>query len=282
VGDFEVDTRVEGRDGRYRAALCPDWEIWGPDGGYVAAIALRAAGREARPPRPATFSCQYLSVARFGAVELEVETLRRGRSSEAFRVRMAQGDRIVLEAHVRTAAVLPGLEHDVAIPPELPGPDALPSADELRAGTPPMYPFWNNLDARVVDVRRFRPDPLPDEPRWLEWYRLTPRATFADPFVDAGRALLLLDTLCWPAAWRAHPRTSFQAPNLDLAAWFHNLQPDSEWLLADHASPVAGGGLVAASGRVWSQERRLVASGGAQLLCLVRGPDGSSGRESGS
>ena len=44
MGDFEADTRLEGENGRYRASISRDWEIWGPNGGYVAAIALRAAG----------------------------------------------------------------------------------------------------------------------------------------------------------------------------------------------------------------------------------------------
>ena len=46
MGDFELDTRLEGVEpeaGRFRAHLSRDWEIWGPNGGYVAAIALRAA-----------------------------------------------------------------------------------------------------------------------------------------------------------------------------------------------------------------------------------------------
>jgi hypothetical protein len=47
MGDFERDTRVEGGGGRYRATLSEDWRIWGPNGGYLAAIALRAVGREA-------------------------------------------------------------------------------------------------------------------------------------------------------------------------------------------------------------------------------------------
>jgi len=45
MGDFERETRVEGGGGRYRAALSQDWEIWGPNGGYLAAIALRAEPR---------------------------------------------------------------------------------------------------------------------------------------------------------------------------------------------------------------------------------------------
>jgi len=47
VGDRFLDTALEGGDGRYRAHLSPDWAIRGPNGGYLAVIAVRAAGREA-------------------------------------------------------------------------------------------------------------------------------------------------------------------------------------------------------------------------------------------
>src|SRR5436190_7002460 len=49
VGDLAHDTDVVGSDGRYTATVSGDWEIWGPMGGYVAAIALRAAAAEAPP-----------------------------------------------------------------------------------------------------------------------------------------------------------------------------------------------------------------------------------------
>ncbi len=54
VGDLALDTA--GRrlgDGRFEATLSRDWEIWGPNGGDVAAVALRAAGAAAGPSRPA-------------------------------------------------------------------------------------------------------------------------------------------------------------------------------------------------------------------------------------
>src|SRR3972149_468660 len=56
MGDFDIDTRVEGSGGRYRAHISREWEIWGPNGGYVAAIALRAAGRGAGVARPGAVS----------------------------------------------------------------------------------------------------------------------------------------------------------------------------------------------------------------------------------
>lgn len=48
MGDLDRDTALTGSAGRYTAALSEDWRIWGPNGGYVAAVALRAAGAESR------------------------------------------------------------------------------------------------------------------------------------------------------------------------------------------------------------------------------------------
>jgi acyl-CoA thioesterase II len=73
MGDLANDTEVRPRGhGSYEATLSADWEIWGPMGGYVAACALRAAGASTEQARPAAFSCHYLGVARFGAVDLRV------------------------------------------------------------------------------------------------------------------------------------------------------------------------------------------------------------------
>jgi acyl-CoA thioesterase II len=272
LGDFEIDTRLEAVDpeaGRFRAQLSREWEIWGPNGGYVAAIALRAAGLVARIPRPASFSGHFLRVADFAPVELEVALLQRGRRAESLRVSMQQEGRPIFEALVRTAAEGAGLAHAHATTPEVPPPEALPDAASLRGDTGPRHRFWSNLDARVVDPGRFR-DPAPlGEPTFREWYRFAPRACFADPFVDAGRLLLLIDTLGWPAASRPHPRdTGYYAPSLDVTAWFHALAPECEWLLADHVSPVAAQGLVGCVGRIWSRDARLLASGGGQLVCV--------------
>ena len=71
MGDFELDTRVEGSEGEYRANISQDWEVWGPNGGYVAAVAMRAAGQEAAIKRPVAFSAHFLGRARFEQVELE-------------------------------------------------------------------------------------------------------------------------------------------------------------------------------------------------------------------
>lgn len=270
MGDFERDTRVEGGAGRYTITLSSDWDIWGPNGGYLAAIALRAAGAEAKIRRPATFAAHYLSVARFAPVDVEVTALRLGKRSESYRVSMWQDGKRILEALTRTAAESDGLEHDVARAPVVPDPAGLKSSDELWKQDRPRFAFWQNLEQRPTDWDPRDPPP-PRDPEHVSWYRFRPRATFDDPFTDAARSLLLIDTMIWPAAWRKHLPNDYYAPNLDVVAWFHRLEPQSEWLLCEAHAPIAHGGLIGGTARIWTEDRRLVASGGEQLACVSAG-----------
>jgi len=275
VGDFARDTRVEAVEGtRFRASLHPDWEIWGPNGGYLAAIALRAAGAVARVQRPVAFYAHFLSVARFDEVSLEVVPLRQGRRAESLRVSLSQRGKPVLEGLLKTASEGPGLEHEAVQMPQVARPEALASIEELLPSERPRYAFWKNLESRPLRPERVGRSPEPREAQWREWYRFRPRACFDDPWVDAARLLLLIDTLSWPAAVGPHPETDFVAPNLDVVAWFHAFEPESEWLLADVQAPLASAGLIGTTARVWSRSGRLLASGGAQLLCAPAVPDG--------
>lgn len=272
MGDLAADTEVESLgEGRYRATLSADWEIWGPMGGYVAAVALRAAGAETPLPRPATFACHYLSVATFGPVDIEVRSRKEGRTVASHRVEITQDDRPILDATVWSVGEVEGLEHDETIPPDLPGPDDRPN----RWGLVPddrktNFAFWDNLEGRPLD---FEPQWPPDGPRparWREWLRFLPTATFDDPWVDACRSVILVDLPGWPAAHRPHAWSEppFIAPTLDLSVAFHQPTQGEEWLLCDGAAPLSTGGLFGWTARVWSPGGRLHASGGGQ--CLYR------------
>ena len=62
----------------------------------------------------------------------------------------------------------------------------------------------------------------PGEFRNHNWFRFRPHATFQDPYLDAGRSLLILDTVLWPAADRGHPEnTELYAPSIDVQVRFH-------------------------------------------------------------
>jgi acyl-CoA thioesterase II len=273
LGDLAVDTALAplaspGADRSFGAELSRDWEIWGPNGGYLAALALRAAGACSAIPRPVSFYAHFLSVAHFGPVEVRVRELRRGRRAEAFAVAIEQDGRAVVEAMVRTASESAGLEHDVARMPDVPAPDALRSFAELIPDGEPSYAFWRNFESKPTDPESYTAEPKPRPPRLLQWHRFVPRDSFDDPFLDAGRLLILIDTMGWPAAARAHPAGAFQAPSLDVAAWFHRPASGECWLLSDHGAAVAEQGLIGTTGRIWSASGRLLASGGAQLLCV--------------
>jgi acyl-CoA thioesterase II len=269
MGDFERDTRVERTSAGYRAELRRDIDASAPNGSYLSAFALRAAGLEAAIPRPVSYYAHYLQAPRPGTVDLSVDTLVRDGRAESFLVRVLQGDKPVLTAMVRTARAGLGLEHDTALPPVASPPEQLPTPETLRPDDHEREPpLLRGLEVRVVQKQRFVSPRRSLPPRLLEWYRFPMAGEVEDPFVDACRSLMLIDTLCWPAASMPHPRSTYVAPSLELAVWFHRASLESEWLLADVESPVAADGCVAAHARVFSRAGKLVASGGTQLLCV--------------
>ena len=268
MGNLDADTRLGGGDGHYTTTLSTDWKIWGPNGGYVAAIALRAAGLESRFARPASFSCQFLEAGAFEPAEVRVEALRRGRAAEALAVSIEQGGRRLLCAQVWTVGELEGLAHDVSSAPLAPAPDDLAPIEALLGpSAQPPHAFWGNLERRPIDWEppetRRATDPI-----LRGWFRFRPQPRFEDSFLDAARCLILLDTMSWPAVRNAHiEQPAFIAPSLDVSVQFHALAPESDWLLCETISEIARDGLIGFRSRVWSNDRHLLASGAGQLLC---------------
>jgi acyl-CoA thioesterase len=274
VGDLDHDTAIEGGDGEYRARLSRDWEIWGPNGGYLAVLALRAAGAHTALRRPATFSCHYVGVADFDVVDLSVRTIRESRRAASVAVSMTQRGRPIVEALAWLVGDVDGLEHDAAPMPEVEGPDGVPTTRERlpEDAESPYHAFWSNFEERPLSWIEDWERREPGDPHVQSWFRFVPTAAFSDAVVDAGRALLLIDTLGWPAAVRAYRNElTYYAPSIDVTARFHASGPVSPWLFCEARSPVARDGLVASSVSVWSQDGHLVASGGQQMLCRPAG-----------
>jgi acyl-CoA thioesterase II len=280
VGDLDKDTAVTERgDGRYTARLSDEWAIWGPNGGYVASVALRAAGLASERQRPASLLAHMLGVAAFDEVDVTTTVLRRSRFATAVRVGIEQGGQPILEGlvwGVDGGGVT--LEHEVPTMPDVPAPDELPSYDDRVAAlgddAPPQFRFWDNLEHRPMGWHDEWPPAEPQDPLSQWWMRFRPTATFDEAWVDACRLLIPIDTLGWPAAHlaHAHDEPAVIAPTVDLSVRFHRPAHDDEWLLAEASSPIATGGLVNASGRVWNRQGRLLASGGQTMLCRPAPP----------
>jgi acyl-CoA thioesterase len=224
----------------------------------------------ARIRQPASFYCHFLSSPAFAAVQLDVQVLKQGRRAESFAVQMTQDRKPILHALVKTAADAPGYSHQHLAAPAVPPPEALKTYEELppTRQRPAAFSFWQHVERRPVDQS---PTDEPTAPVLREWARYRPRACFEDPFVDAARALILLDTFGFPAAYQRYRSWEYLAPNLDTSAWFHNFSPGCEWLLIDHECIVADRGLMGVSGRVWDTGGQLLATGSAQLCCVPHG-----------
>ena len=191
---------------------------------------------------------------------------------------MRQDGRAVLEAMVWSVGQVEGLEHVDLTPPAVSGPadtspwtDRRPDADaaESRDDDRRPYAFWDNFEQRPIDWTATWPPPGPLPPTWRTWvrYKQGDRGK-EDAWVRAARHLVVLDVGSWPAGSRphAHADPPFIAPSLDLYAAFQDPTSESEWVLIDAHSPVAQAGLLSWTGRVWSEERTLLAAGGGQAI----------------
>jgi acyl-CoA thioesterase len=243
-------------------------------GGYVASTALRAAGAHTDFPRPASLVGHFLGVAAFGPVEIATTTLRRAKKAESVRVSVTQGRTPVFDALVWAVADdLAGLSHEEVSPPAAAGaPRDHPTVLERLAAADrepdPVFPFWENFEARPLHWVDDWESRSPGAPEWSQWLRFLPTPDTADPWVDAARLLVLVDIGSWPAVVQHHVDTlGMYAPSIDLACHFHRLRPDSEHLLVRGTSPSGADGLVTSHQSVWADDGTFLASGISQLLC---------------
>jgi acyl-CoA thioesterase len=280
MGDFGIDSELQPADVAAEHGStcfihhpCRDWEIWGPNGGYLTALALRAAAAHSARVRPANIAVHFLGVATFDApLQITASTLRASKVATSVQVDLRQGDKAVLRALIWAIdSGLAGLRHAFGTPPDVSSWPDLPTMAERWAQSgavapPSTYAFWGNFEQRPTDWIVDWENRGPLEAKYLNWLRFVPRARFDDPWLEAARLALLVDLGAWPAADRAHVGHGMMAPSIDMSCEFHDLDVP-EWMLLDAVSPHAGDGLVASHQQVWSDDGRLLASGISHLLC---------------
>jgi len=143
------ETKVETSDNGLVAQFSPKWEIWGPNGGYLAAIALRAAATVVPAGhRPASISCQFISPGKFAEARVTATPVKKGRAAWCIDVELSQGDRAILTAQVWTTDRLDGPRTLRAPMPRVARPEGLASYGELHRDKSPPHPYWRNFDVR--------------------------------------------------------------------------------------------------------------------------------------
>lgn len=264
--EFDAATAVESLGaGAYRASMDTGWwVVRGPNGGYVAAVLLRALAAEAgdagRAPRSLTV--HFAAPPAEGEVLIEVSVERSGRSLSTLSARMTQDGRLLALALAAFSAAWPG-RHDFADlrPPEAgaPGDGAAPPRDGDML--PPIARRWEFRGALGG-----APFSGAAEAVTGGWLRLAqPRQ--ADAFVVAAM------TDAWFPAVFARLTEPAALPTVDLTIHFRAPLPPAGtdpagWTLARFSSRWAHEGFVEEDGELWSPDGVLLAQS-RQLALMI-------------
>jgi acyl-CoA thioesterase II len=236
-------------------------------GGQVLAQSLVAAARTVDPARPVHSLHAYF--LRAGDPDLpvtfEVERLRDGRSFSARRTQAVQRGKPILSMISSFQAPATGLDHQVEMP-KVPGPDELPTLEDLFGGMP-IPVVQRMLRSRPVDMRyvdgplflKPGPEPVAHQAVWLRASAPMPD----DQLLHTALLAFASDYTLLESVVRRHGlswASGLKTASLDHAMWFHRPVRVDEWLLYAQESPSASGARGMGMGRIFTADGVLVAS----------------------
>jgi len=249
-------------------------------GGQVLGQALYAASQTVDGRIAHSLHAYFLRRGDFNAsIVYHVDRSRDGGSFSARRVVAIQHGRPIFTLSCSFQAPEEGIEHQVEMPPDVPGPDSLVDVTELyadkAAGIPEkMRRFLTRkrpFAFRPVDPGNFL-QPGKRKPSKAVWLRAVDTLPDND---QLHRVLLayvsdyeLLGTATLPHDIRFE-RENLQMASLDHAMWFHRPPRVDEWFLYTSDSPSAQGGRGLARGMFFNQEGTLIASTAQEGLIRV-------------
>jgi acyl-CoA thioesterase len=265
---FDRDTSVVPLDGGgFEGRIDPGWWIErGPNGGYVAAVLLRALSGVVEDPArtPRSLTVHILAPPGEGPVRIDATVERSGRMLTFVSGRMRQGDRLLATAQAAFAPPLPGVEFSDVAPPDVPPPNDLPALSPFADG-PPM-PMRERYEQRWA----VGPPPFSGASQAVAggWIRLNPAEGSGPP--DHVLVTALTDSWMPPIFTRIDDRMG--VPTIDLTVHFRAPLPsgDAGWFLVVFRSQTAADGFVEEDGEVWSDGRLLAHS--RQLAVLLPTP----------
>jgi len=247
--------------GRFVGEIDESWSLRPlPQGGVVSALAVRAMATElADDDQPLrTLHTTFVAPVAHGAVDIEVELLRRGRSMSHVRADVRNPG--TAHGHV-TTAVFGGPRRGFAFtdlePPSgvVPLAEARSFRDPLPAGVEafPPNPFW---DTRLEGRGALGHPPWetyePDRAEHATWYRLDDPPVGPDGALDPLALIVCADTMPGAVAEKIGPggRTGWFGPSVDLT--FHLLDTcRSEWVLGHNRARHAGDGYASLDMALW-------------------------------
>lgn len=265
--EFDRATALEPLgDGAFAGTIDAGWFAGrGPNGGYLAAIVLRAmvaaVGDPGREPRSLT--CHYLRPPAAGPIRVEATVERAGRATSTVTARVLQDGRQCVLGVAAFGVDVPAPAAYGTSSPRVPPPEAIAPADNRASGL------------SIVGRFEVRPAIGPelfagaDEAVTGGWLR------FADPGPLDAIALAMLADAWWPAPW-VRLREPVAAPTIDLTVHFRApraaaaLAP-GEPVLAAFRSTTAADGFFEEDGELWTRDGVLLAH--SRQLALLTPPE---------
>jgi len=265
MADFAQDTRVTHTETGWQTVLSPNWQVTGPQGGYVAAIALRAmAGLVAPGFLPAALTAQYLTPASAGPAEVEPLLLRQGRRAAFTTATVRQNGKGVLGASASFCQPGEGPTLLALTPPALPPPDECRSM-EMREPSGASFSFHQNYDLRFAPGMKREPDGIPEFNFWANYRE---HAWDNDPLIHAAALIPLLDMAVFAAAFRSI-RAFPGGVTLDLTAHWHSFPASQGWIILRGRCLHAGTGMLNGWTEAWTAEGTLLATSAQQAVLLT-------------
>jgi acyl-CoA thioesterase-2 len=238
-------------------------------GGQVLAQSLLAAMRTIEGDRPVHSMHGYFlrpgDVAE--PITLAVDRIHDGRSFSTRRTQASQAGGPILSMIASFQRPDDGLEHQVAMPTDLPDPESLPTAAEALNGVPhPVSEYWATKPP--FDMRHV-PSPLylsvegghvAHQAVWMKTIGRLPD----DPQLHQAALAYASDYTILEPIFRRHGLAlvakGLKVASLDHAMWFHRPGRVDEWFLYAQESPNAIGGRGLSMGRIFSRDGALLAS----------------------
>jgi len=251
-------------------------------GGQVIAQSLVAAQRTVQDDRYVHSLHGYFMLPGDPSIPIiyDVERLRDGSSFTTRRVTAIQHGKAIfsLEASFQVDEI--GLDYQVPLPLDVPGPEDLLSQRELIERYGDAIPagiarFWRRerpIEMKPVDLDHyFSRQKL--EPRQNTWVRVREQVP-SDRKIQAAVLAYVSDMTLLDTSTFAHGRIladpDIQAASLDHAMWFHRPDPLDDWLLYTQDSPSTSGSRGFTRGALYSRKGTLVASVAQEGLIRLR------------
>lgn len=259
LADASSVTRVG--DGEYTATIQPGWDIAGKaNGGYLLAIAARAASDAADGRVPLTVTGHFVAPGERGPASVRAEVVKAGRRFTTVRATLSDPRHAlltILGTFADESAFRPDAPERVeGAPPDLPPPDESERTIATSSFPPPIV--------GQVDLRLHPADADFDagEPRMRGWLRL-----LDDEPIDAFGLILAVDVFA-PTIFNAGIPVDW-TPTVELTAHVRAV-PTPGWLACAFRSRFISGGFLETDGEVWDESGRLVAQS-RQLALIPQG-----------